>query len=117
MTTGLFINSLFFFAMGLAALVRPAFVVGFVDWEPSTANARNEVRAVYGGFGIAISLVLLLAASDPILRTGISIAVAAALLGMAGGRVISTLLERPGRGPLLFIFVEAGLALLLLSPS
>jgi hypothetical protein len=47
-------------------------------------------------------------------RTGVIIAVAGSLAGMAGGRIIAALRERPGRWPLVFFVVEStGTALLL----
>lgn len=114
MTIGIGINALFFLIMGLCALVRPGFVVSFVQLVPDTADARNEIRAVYGGFGIVMALLLVVAACIEPVKTGVLLTVSGALLGMAGGRVISVLIERPGVWPLLFIPMEAGLAGLLL---
>ena len=62
MSIGIWINVVFFLGMGVCALVRPQFVVSFVKLVPETADARNEVRAVYGGFGIAIAVLLAVAA-------------------------------------------------------
>jgi hypothetical protein len=42
------------------------------------------------------------------------LAVAAALLGMAAGRVVSLLIERTGKWPLVFLVTETVLAALLL---
>jgi len=53
MSIGIWINVVFFLGMGVCALVRPQFVVSFVKLVPETADARNEVRAVYGGFVVA----------------------------------------------------------------
>ena len=53
------------------------------------------MRAVYGGFGLAIAGVLALAAADPGLRDGILVTVAAALGGMAFGRLVSGVVDRP----------------------
>jgi hypothetical protein len=54
------------------------------------AASRAEVRAVYAGFGLAIAAILgyAIAAPDQV-RTGILLAVSAALIGMAFGRVVS----------------------------
>ena len=60
MTPGIALNAAFFLGMGLCALARPALVVAFVGLVPGTADARNEIRAVYGGFGIAIAALLML---------------------------------------------------------
>lgn len=48
------------------------------------AESRAEVRAVYGGFGLAIAAMLVLV-----------ITVAAALGGMAFGRLVSGVVDRP----------------------
>jgi presenilin-like A22 family membrane protease len=114
MTLGIVINAVFFLGMGISALVKPSFVISFVKMVPETVDARNEVRAVYGGFGIAVSILLVYAAHHTELRSGVLIAVAAALLGMALGRVVSVLVERPGRWPYLFMIMETALAGMLL---
>ncbi|HEX2161840.1 MAG TPA: DUF4345 family protein [Thermoleophilaceae bacterium] len=85
-----------FGAMGVAALVRPAQVLAQFGVAVDTANGRNEVRAVYGGFGLAVMAMLVVAAlGDPATADGIVVAVAVALLGMAAGRLLSALRERP----------------------
>lgn len=112
------IAAAFFAGMGLAALVRPAFI-----WAPfgvalTTPESRNEVRAVYGGFGLAIAAMLVLAdGATAEFRDGVLVAVAIALLGMASGRVISALIEPLALWgfPAFFLLVEAGLAGLLLA--
>jgi len=104
----------FFLGMGVCALVRPQFVVSFVKLVPETVDARNEVRAVYGAFGIAIAVLLAVVAQDVGLRSGVLLAVAVALLGMAAGRVVSFGLERAGRWPWVFLVMESVLAGLLL---
>jgi hypothetical protein len=114
MTIGILINVVFFLLMGVSALVRPRSVVVFVGLEPDTPDARNEVRAVYGGFGIAISVVLACAPYYPRITDGVLIAVAAALIGMALGRLVSFAIERPGRWPVIFALMESALAALLL---
>ena len=85
-----------FAAMGLLALARPADVLAQFGVDVATADGRNEVRAVYGGFGLAIAAVLAVAAiGDPSTADGIVVAVACALAGMAAGRLLSALRERP----------------------
>ncbi len=102
----------FFAGMGLVALVRPAFIWAPFGVAPTTPAARSEVRAVYGGFGLAIAALLVLsddAAAD--FRDGVLVAVAVSLFGMAAGRLASacveprTLLGSPG----FFFLVEAAL--------
>ncbi len=102
-----------FLGMGLAALVKPAFIGTFFDVQFDSADGRNEVRAVYGGFGIAMAAALALALQEPGLRPGVLIAVALALAGMAIGRLLSALIERPGLWPWFFCAVEASGAALL----
>ena len=59
-----------------------------------SAAARSEVRAVYGGFGLAIAGILGYAAvAGGDLRAGILIAVGAALAGMAFGRIVSAVVD------------------------
>jgi hypothetical protein len=105
----------FFALMGLVALARPARVLAFFGTRELTRDGRNEVRAVYGGFGLAVAGLLMATLFISELRSGAVMAVAVALLGMAGGRVIATLLDGPpGVYPWLFFGVELGLAAMLL---
>lgn len=106
-----------FAAMGLAALARPGDVLAQFGVAVATPDGRNEVRAVYGGFGVAIAALLAYAAlADPSTADGILVAVAVALLGMAAGRLVGILAERPtGLHPVvtyLAIELAAGAALL-----
>ena len=105
--------AVFFAGMGLAALVSPAFIWAPFGVVPSTPASRNEVRAVYGGFGLAVAGLLVAAdrAGDSF-REGALVAVAVSLAGMAAGRLIGLLVEPSGlRGyPALFLGVEAALA-------
>jgi hypothetical protein len=86
----------FFLGMGIYALAAPAALVCPFGIALEQATSRSEVRAVYGGFGLAMAAVLALAAAD-VHRTGIMITVAAALAGMAVGRIISAIVD--GRTP------------------
>jgi hypothetical protein len=105
----------FFAFMGIAALVQPERILRTFGIASLTTAARNEVRAVYGGFGIAIAWLLLASLEHASVKTGVLLAVAIALLGMAAGRVISALLDRAiGRYPLLFLLVELALAAMLM---
>lgn len=106
----------FFAGMGLVALLQPERVLAFFGTRQLTRDGRNEVRAVYGGFGMAVAMLLLCTLSLlPAERDGILLAIAVALLGMAAGRVISTLFDGPpGRWPLVFFAVELMLAAMLL---
>jgi Domain of unknown function (DUF4345) len=111
-----------FALMGAAALVRPADVLAQFGVAVETADGRNEVRAVYGGFGLAVAVLLAVAAlGDPATAEGIVVAVAVALFGMAAGRLLSAVRERPtGLYPVWTYFaieIAAGAALLLAAGS
>jgi hypothetical protein len=85
----------FFVGMGLLALASPESISRINGTPTLTPAGRNEIRAVYGGFGLAVAAILVLALSTPALGPGILLAVAASLGGMAGGRVLAALVERP----------------------
>ena len=107
-----------FVLMGLVALARPADILAQFGVAVDTPNGRNEVRAVYGGFGIAIGAALAIATlDDASTADGIAVAVAVSLLGMAAGRLLSALRERPtGLYPVWIYFaieIVTGVALLL----
>lgn len=80
----------FMAGMGLYALAAPAALLRPFGFAANTDVQRAEVRAVYGGFGIAIAGVLGYALSAPdAVGTGILLTVGVALAGMALGRLIS----------------------------
>ena len=83
-----------FALMGMGALVRPTVVTRQFGIPALTAEGRSEVRAVYGGFGLAVAGMLVIAITTPDLRAGIAITVAVALFGMAVGRVVSAVIDR-----------------------
>jgi hypothetical protein len=87
--------ALFFLGMGVLALVRPAGLVTPFGISLAGPEGRLEVCAVYGGFGIAIAALLGVAALDPAAHRGEVLAVAVALFGMAGGRVLGRIRDRP----------------------
>jgi len=84
--------ALFFLGMGLVGLAAPERIGATFGTPALSGEGRNEVRAVYGGFGVAIGA-LLLAAPTP----GVLLCVAVALAGMAGGRLVAAVLEPPRR--------------------
>jgi len=87
------IVGMFFLGMGVYALAAPAMMLRPFGFTLGTDVQRAEVRAVYGGFGLAIAGVLGWAmTAPPAVRTGVLITVAAALAGMAVGRVASAVL-------------------------
>jgi hypothetical protein len=89
------VAAVFFAGMGLYGLVVPAALVRPFGIVAAGPDARNEVRAVYGGFGLAVAGLLVVAAVDDQIRRGAVIAVAVALGGMAAGRLIGSLRDRP----------------------
>ncbi|MEM7467541.1 MAG: DUF4345 domain-containing protein [Pseudomonadota bacterium] len=106
----LWIEIIFFACMGGVALFKPSIVTGIFGQQKTGPDMRNEVRAVYGGFGLAIAAVLGSCFYLAAYQAGILLTVSAALLGMAFGRVISRLVERTdGWYPWLFFFVECTL--------
>ena len=87
-----------FLLMGMVAVARPRRIFEPFGGVAATPAMRNEIRAVYGGFGVAV---------------GVKLSVTVALFGMAGGRVVGFLIERCGGWPWLFGLIElvAGLVL------
>ncbi|SFB16035.1 protein of unknown function [Amycolatopsis marina] len=86
----------FFLAMGVYALTAPAALARPFRIVVEEPESRSEIRAVYGGFGIAVAVVLVLAVFDVAgIRAGVVVTVAAALAGMAFGRLVSRFLDRP----------------------
>lgn len=85
--------AVFFVGMGVYALAAPAAIVRPFGTTLGGAASRSEVRAVYGGFGLAIAGVLAYAiVADGDVRKGILITVGAALAGMAFGRLAAAVL-------------------------
>jgi len=96
-----------FALMGAAALISPATVTRQVELQASSATGRSEIRAVYGGFGLAVAGLLVGTWFWPAARPGIVLAVAVALLGMAGGRLASAAVDRSlPRGAALYLVIE-----------
>lgn len=86
--------AVFFLGMGVYALAVPDALVRPFGITLGQSASRSEVRAVYGGFGLAIAGVLVAAAvRGGDIRSGILIAVGGALAGMALGRVISAIVD------------------------
>ncbi len=96
-----------FLGMGMLALIKPASIGNYFDVRFESVDGRNEVRAVYGGFGVAMALALSIALNQPEYRAGIVACVALALAGMVAGRLISAVIERPGFWPWVFCGIEA----------
>ena len=114
----LWIVAVGFALMGVAALLKPATIWAPFGVEPTTPGSRSEVRAVYGGFGLAVAGLLLWAADAGAgVREGVVLAVAVSLFGMAAGRLASALVEpRALIGwPGFFLLIELGAGALMLT--
>ncbi|MEV6279808.1 DUF4345 family protein [Nocardia sp. NPDC051832] len=93
-TVVLSLVAVLFAGMGLYALAAPAGLARPFGLSVQTAVSRSEIRAVYGGFGIAVAAVLFWAGfGSGDMRTGAALTVGFALAGMAGGRIVSRLLD------------------------
>ncbi len=101
------VAALGFAAMGLGSLFRPEQVLAQFGVSRLDIDGRNEVRGVYGGFGLAIAAILGVAAIDDAMRGGIALTVAVALVGMALGRVISAAIDKGiTRIPIVYLVIE-----------
>ena len=87
--------AVFFAGMGVFALVAPQTLVAPFGITLQAGEGRSEVRAVYGGFGLAVAALLVTAATDPTAHGGVLVAVGVAVLGMAFGRVVGRFFDRP----------------------
>ncbi|EMD23584.1 DUF4345 domain-containing protein [Amycolatopsis azurea] len=108
--------AVFFLGMGLLGLVDPRRLIRPFGITLDSVTARTEVRAVYGGFGVAVAVLLGFAAFDVGgIQRGAAIAVAVALVGMAFGRLVARFAERPERfyPSWLYFWVELVMAALL----
>jgi hypothetical protein len=113
MLISLYLGFILFAAMGAALLWQPQYLTRLTKLELSTPESRNEVRAVYGGFGAAMALALFIALVYSPLRAGITLTIGIALIGMAAGRGYSAWLEPPSTIIWGFCAAEAVLGFLL----
>lgn len=112
-TVIIIVAAVFFAGMGVLALVTPDGTMKPFGTLLPQSTARSEVRAVYGGFGLAIAAVLGYAAATPgPVRTGILLTVGAAMAGMAVGRVVSAVVDErtPFYPNWFYALVEVGIA-------
>ncbi|TMR93010.1 DUF4345 family protein [Nonomuraea basaltis] len=86
----------FFLGMGVYGLVAPAALIRPFRIIADSVEARTEIRAVYGGYGVAVAGLLMVAAADAGgIRRGVVTAIAVSLWGMAFGRLVARAVERP----------------------
>lgn len=105
---------LFYLALGVVALAKPTTLLTGFGLPAQSLDARNEVRAVYGGFPIAVAALVIWSLSGAEHASGILLSLAVASLGMALGRLVSAAIDGSiGRLPALFIAVELVLAAML----
>ena len=95
--------------IGVVSFLRPAMVPALFGGTAPTADARTEIRAVYGGLPLAIAGTLLVAPSSAVTMGVLS-------AGMAAGRAASGLVEEEPPSLIIkaFIGIEAALAAALL---
>jgi len=93
--------------MALVAFASPATVVAYFGIAELSVDGRNEVRAVYGGFGLVVAGLVAVAPYWPRFGPGILLTIALSLFGMALGRVISRTVDGgAGFYPWLFFVIE-----------
>src|SRR5262245_17361463 len=63
--------AVFFVGMGLVGLIAPERITAIFGTPALPLPHRNEVRAVYGGFGVAIGVLLFATPSMPAMASGI----------------------------------------------
>lgn len=99
-----------FAAMGIFGLAFPGRIMALFGTTDLTLAGRNEVRAVYGGFGLAAASALAWGLLSPRLAPGIFFTLGLALWGMAAGRVISILIDKRA-DPFPWIFLAGELVM------
>ncbi len=105
-----------FLIMGVVGLFSPIHITRFFSFTPLSIDMKNEVRGVYGGFGIAMAILLEVSPNTPQWQTGIILTISVALLGMATGRIISFIIDKQlNKFPLIFFTIELIAGILLLS--
>jgi hypothetical protein len=83
------------FTMGAATLMRPGLIPAMFGSAQPTSEGRTEIRAVYGGFGIAVAVALAWAANTSTnTARGVLLAFGIGIAGMAIGRLIGIVIER-----------------------
>ncbi|MEZ4220509.1 MAG: DUF4345 domain-containing protein [Polyangiaceae bacterium] len=98
---------LVFLGVGVAFLLSPESMAAHIDLQLSSVNAKNDVRAMYGGVNAGLSLFFLACAAR---RSWLAAGLFAAMLccvGLAAGRVASLVMDgTPGAMLFLFFGVE-----------
>jgi hypothetical protein len=111
----IYVAAALFAFMELVSIVAPTLITAQFGIHKLDREGRNEVRAVYGGFGVAMAGVLIAAVLIPDIRAGVTLTVGLALGGMAVGRVLSAVMDHGiARQPVFYLILELfGFTLLL----
>ena len=89
----LLIGGLLMFAVGVLFLARPTILTSGMGVGMESAAARTDIRAVYGGFEVAIGVFMIWASRRAErMQAGLMLAACIAL-GAAGGRVVGFVIE------------------------
>jgi dolichol kinase len=106
--------ALFYGAIGVSAIMRPKHLLRGFSIEAAVSESRNEIRAVYGGFPLAVAGLLLFSLTQPELSDGILTSLSICSAGMAFGRILSALMDKTiGKHPLVFLILEVIVAVLI----
>ncbi|MEJ7834459.1 MAG: DUF4345 family protein [Nocardioides sp.] len=104
--------ALFFAGMGALALAMPTLVVDRFGVAVTSIDGRNEIRSVYGGFGLAVAALLVWAAlTEGRGQLWIPSVIAVLCFGMAVGRLVSLALDRTSGSAVVWRYVALELAL------
>ena len=96
--------------MGIIAILNPQFVADIVGYKAILGiDGKNEIRAVYGGFGLLIAG-LLYYSKDTNLEIGVKLTVATSLIGMASGRIVSLMIDKE-INPMSVIFLSSEISM------
>lgn len=111
---------LVFFALGVAGLANPRWVMDFVGYSSTTATPQvlGEVRGIYGGLFAVMGLFTLAASANPGANRGAILLIGLLWLGVCGGRVAGAYLDgTPGLPGWIAAAFEFLFGLLLISVS
>lgn len=97
-----------FAMLGVIGLLIPGRIAVYFGNKSINNDQRNELRAVYGGLPLGVTLlgILALAGSSPLSIQQTLWVYASLLLGMVVGRLIALCVERPTSKSYLFLGLE-----------
>ena len=103
-------------AVGAAALAVPRRLATSIGYELTGTAAYGEMRAVYGGLFLAFGIVVVVALQRPDSGSWL-MALGLLYVGLAGGRLVSAVLDGAVRYTLVTALIEVGGAALLIYSS